>query len=94
MILDTIIKVFENNCDERGIPNLSHKQFIFLSDTYDKQDIKDSLANYICKNNIPFPTKIISKERLTELFLKFRNKSMLEYYIKSDNVNERFDYKY
>lgn len=94
MILDTIIKVFENNCDERGIPNLSNKQFISLSETYDKQDIKDSLANYICKNNIPFPTKIISKERLTELFLKFRNKSMLDYYIKSEHVNERFDYKY
>lgn len=91
--IESIVKVFENNCDDRGIPKFTNQKFIELSETYDKQDIKESLALYITKNKIPFPLKIIFEDRLKQLFFKFCNKSFLDTYIEIKNVDEKFDYK-
>lgn len=94
MIKQEIVDYFKTNSDHRNIPfipNNKWKQFIQI---YDKEDIKDSLTEYIVSNKIPFPTKEISKTNLYDLFLKFSNTSMLSEYKNFDRVLEREDYKY
>ena len=94
MIVDSIIKIFENNCDERGIPLISNAHWNKIKSFYDKDDIRESLANYIVKNKIPFPLKLISEEKMQKLFYNFCNKSMINLYSDSEHVDEKFDYKH
>ena len=93
MIIDSIINIFKNNCDERGIPHISNEHWLKIISFYKKEDIKESLAHYIIKNQIPFPTKFIPEERLIDLFIKFYNKSLLDSYFDSEYVDEKFNYK-
>lgn len=94
MINKTIVDFFKNNCDHRNIPNISNSGWKTFITQYHKDDIKDSLTEYISTNNIPFPLKEISKSDFQNLFLKFSKTSMLSEYKDFDTVLEREDYKY
>ena len=61
---------------------------------YPKQDIKESLTEYIITNKIPFPSKEISYSEMAELFTRFTRTSMMDQYKYPDNVYERANYKY
>jgi molybdopterin-guanine dinucleotide biosynthesis protein A len=56
MIKEELVEYFSKNCDDRGIPNVKSKDWKTLITTYEKDDIRQSLAEYIHKNKIPFPT--------------------------------------
>jgi hypothetical protein len=94
MIIQEIVDYFFDHKDHRGIPNISNTDWKWLSQKYDKDDIRQSLAEYIISNNIPFPLKEISEERFKKLFIRFCKKSFLEDYKDFDDVLERYDYRY
>jgi len=94
MIKEEIVKYFANNCDERGIPKISNKNWLEFIQLHDKDDIRQSLTEYVHKNNIPFPTRVIDEYRMKDLFVKFSKKSHLEEYKDYSVVKERYDYKY
>ena len=94
MLNQSVLTYIQTHIDSRGIPNISNsdwKQFIQL---YSKEDIRDTLAEYITNNNIPFPSRVITKNELIDLFLQFRNTSMMGEYKDFDVVLEKVDYKY
>jgi hypothetical protein len=94
MVLPNIIKFIQSRTDSRGIPDISHADWLMLKQTYGEYDIRHSLAEYIISNKIPFPTKQISYSDLVDLFYKFSRTSMLDQYFHKDNILEKFDYKY
>jgi hypothetical protein len=94
MVNHDLIKYFEYHGDSRGIPFIPNREWKNLIKQYDKDSIKDSLAEYIISNNIPFPTKKISYDDLNRLFTKFTKTSMMGHYKNVQNVLEKFDYKY
>lgn len=94
MVLPILIQYFQSHADSRGIPNISNSDWLILIKQYSDVDIRHSLAEYIISNNLPFPTKQISYEDLTDLFYKFSQKSMLSEYVDFPVVLEKFDYKY
>ena len=94
MINQSVLTYIQNHIDSRGIPNISNsdwRQFILQ---YSKDDIKDTLAEYITSNHIPFPSKVIDKTDFVDLFLRFCQTSMLGEYKDFDVVLEKFDYRY
>ena len=94
-MIDPNINTFlQQHKDDRGIPFIPNKVWKDFIKLYTKEDIKETLANYIATNNIPFPTKEISYVDMAELFLRFARTSMLDQYKYPDNVFERADYKY
>jgi len=94
-MIDPNINTFlQQHKDDRGIPFISNQLWKDLIKQYDKDNIKETLADYIVSNNIPFPTKQISYANMAELFLRFTRTSMLDEYKYPDNVFERADYKY
>lgn len=89
-----IYNFIKNNCDSRGIPSISNAQWKEFITQHDKQDIKDTLTEYIVSNSLPFPTKQIDKVDLIDLFTRFSQTSMMDEYKQFDGVLEKFDYKY
>lgn len=94
MIISDVVKYFSENSDDRGIPNISYNDWLKLTEKYDKDDIRDSLADYIHTNKIPFPLKHIGESDVKNLFIRFYNKSLLNEYKNFDVVEERYEYKY
>ena len=94
MINQEIISYFENNKDHRGIPNIPNKDWMMFIEKYDKDEIRQALAEYITSNDIPFPLKEITEHELRYLFFKFYNSSMMKEYKTFDLVEERYEYKY
>lgn len=94
-MIDPNINTFlQQHKDDRGIPFIPNKVWKDFIKLYTKEDIKETLANYIVTNNIPFPTKQISYVDMAELFLRLAKSSMLDQYKYPSNVFERADYKY
>lgn len=94
MIVPNIITFFEAYSDSRYIPDIPNDTWLQIIQQYDEKDIKDSLAEYINTNNVPFPSKQISYKDLVDLFYKFSTTSMLGEYVDYPVVLEKFDYKY
>lgn len=94
MIDQSIVTFFANNKDNRNIPNVSNSVWKSFINQYPKDDIKESLTEYIIANNIPFPTKEISYDSFSDLFMRFSQTSMMDEYKDFDVVLEKFDYKY
>ena len=94
-MIDPIIqKYFQIHSDSRGIPDISNRDWISFTSTYEKELIRENLAEYITNNNIPFPTKEISYSEFVDLFERFSKTSMLDEYKHFDKVLEKVDYKY
>jgi len=93
MINEEIVKFFSDNSDSKGIPNVRDDLWHDLIKTYDKNDIRESLAEYVHRNNIPFPYRPHSEDDFKSRFIKFKNTSMLDQYKNFDIVLERYDYK-
>ena len=55
MIIPTIVEYFKKNCDTRGIPAIPNREWMQFIQQHTKDDIRDSLAEYLVTNNIPFP---------------------------------------
>lgn len=94
MIDNSIVSFFANNSDNRNIPKVQNSVWRQLIQAHTKENIKESLTEYIVSNNIPFPIKQITKEHFVDLFNKFSNTSMLDQYKNYNTVLEKFDYKY
>lgn len=94
MINPDILKYFDSHKDSRSIPCISNSDWKYFITQYDKKDIKESLTEYIISNNLPFPTKEISYEEMSNLFLRFAKTSMLDQYKYPNSVFERAEYKY
>lgn len=94
MIKPTIVQWLQTNSDAKGIPNIAHQHWLDFIKQYDKQDIKDSLAEYIVSNKISFPLSDITTEEFEELFIKFTKTSMLGEFKDVDTVLEKHDYAY
>lgn len=89
-----IQQYFQSHSDNRGIPNISNSDWVIFSRQYEKEVIRENLAEYITSNNIPFPTKQISYSEFVDLFERFSKTSMLDEYKHFDTVLEKVDYKY
>ena len=88
-----IVEYFKKNCDSRGIPFVPHKEWLAFCQQYAKDDIRDSLAEYIITNNIPFPLKEISEHDFRNMFVDFSQRSMLPEYKEFGEVLERYAYR-
>ena len=93
MIKQEIIEYFQKNKDGRAIPKINNLDWKKLISTYEKDDIRDSLSEYIVSNNVSFPFKQVDEQEVKNLFIKFYNKSMLDEYKNFDVVEERYEYK-
>lgn len=93
MIKEEIVDYFKSNCDSRGIPNIPNAEWKNFISLHDKDDIRDSLAEYIHRYSIPFPFKMVDKDYFEELFRRFCNTSALQQIRSFDVVEERYDYK-
>lgn len=94
MIKEYIVQYFQNNSDSRGVPYIKNSEWKEFIKLHSKDDIRESLAEYIHRYNVPFPFKIIDKDYFEELFKKFCDKSALTQIKHFDNVEERYEYKY
>jgi hypothetical protein len=90
MIKQEIIEYFQKNKDGRAIPKINNLDWKKLISTYEKDDIRDSLSEYIVSNNVSFPFKQVDEQEVKNLFIKFYNKSMLDEYKNFDVVEERY----
>jgi len=92
----SIIEEFKLRADEDGIPIFNISEWQEFRKKYDKQDIKNELANYIIDNKIKFPLKQITKDKFEETFKRFceTNHHTWLYYPPPQMVSEKFDYKY
>ena len=93
MIIPTIVQYFKKNCDSRGIPAIPNREWMQFIQQHTKDDIRDSLAEYIVVNNIPFPLKEITEHEFRNLFHTFSTRSMLPEYKDFPEVLERYDYR-
>jgi hypothetical protein len=93
MIIPTIVEYFKKNCDTRGIPAIPNREWMQFIQQHTKDDIRDSLAEYIVVNNIPFPLKEITEHEFRNLFHTFSTRSMLPEYKDFPEVLERYDYR-
>lgn len=94
MIREDLVTYFSDNCDSHGIPNISFNNWNVLIRDNEKDDIRDSLAEYVHRNKIPFPIKHIHPDEVGNLFIRFYNRSLLDQYKDFPVVEERYDYKY
>lgn len=94
MILQELLTFFSQNCEEDGTPRVQDIIWHELIKKFDKQDIKDSLAEYVHRHSIEFPWRNHSYDKFKTRFLNFCSKSMLNEYKQFDVVHERYDYKY
>jgi hypothetical protein len=93
MIKTELLDYFHQKADHRGLPHIKNAEWLSFRD-YGKDDIRDSFAHYIVSNNVVFPLKEISEKKMSELFVKFANTSMLSEYKNFTTVDEKFDYVY
>lgn len=89
-----IITEFKNRADESGIPIFTNAEWKIFREGFDKQDIKNALADYIHQYNVKFPLKNITEKRFGNLFLKFCNTTHTDWVSYPKEVSEKFDYKY
>jgi hypothetical protein len=94
MINQDIVNYFQSNSDTRKIPFISNSVWNEFIKQYSKDDIKDSLTEYIVTNNVPFPIKEIKTSDFENLFLRFSQTSFLREYKNFDDVQEQVDYRY
>jgi hypothetical protein len=94
MIKEEIVKYFADNCDARGIPNISNSAWLEFIVQYDKDDIRQSLAEYVHRNNIPFPTNEYEYHEIETSFRNFYHRQHYDQYKDFDVVEERYEYKY
>ncbi len=94
MIDPNIIKFLTFHSDSRGIPFIPNQEWKKFILKFNKDDIRESLADYIVINNIPFPSRKISYRELVDLFERFSKTSMMSEYKQFDTVLEKVDYKY
>jgi hypothetical protein len=89
-----IYQFFQNNCDARGIPNIPNSEWLTFTAQHAKEDVKLALAEYISKNNIPFPSKIFEQSAFETTFDRFCRTSRLGEYKDFATVLEKAEYKY
>lgn len=94
MVDQNIINYFSTHADARKIPNINNSDWKMYITNNPKDDIRESLTEYIINNSVPFPTKVISKETFEDLFNRFVKTSMMGEYKDFDVVLEKFDYRY
>ena len=94
MIKKELIDFFYSNKDHRGIPNIKNDMWQSLIECHEKDDIRDSLANYIHTNKIEFPLKVINETDMQNLFHRFYHTSMDSLYKDHNPILERYNYKY
>jgi len=86
--------ILSTRCDSRGLPDIPHELWLEIISKYDKNDIRETFARYVHKNNIPFPIKEFDEYEYKKRFYDFYTKSFLSFYGDSDVVHEKYDYKY
>jgi len=96
MINEDIIKFFSEHCESDGVPNIDDNLWHIFMEKYSKDDIRQSLAEYIHRNNVPFPWRSHPVEKFITRFKDLCYESMLDQYeYKRDHiVKEKHDYKY
>lgn len=94
MIIPKLVLWFKNHSDARGIPNIPNAVWKDFISQHDKQDIKDSLAEYITTSGVPFPLTEITEEEVVGLFTRFAHTSMLSEYKLFDQILEKHPYRY
>ena len=92
MIKKEVLEFFENRHDDQGIPKIPAAEWAQLIETYEKDDIRESLAEYIHSNKIGFPIKNIEDAKLKQLFKEFCSRSLLDQVKHFDVVEERYPY--
>jgi len=92
----TIIQELKLRADANGIPCFTNEEWKEFRSNYDKQDLKDALAEYIHTYKVKFPFKDLTEQEVKERFLKFYESSHIDWLVKvsPDSVSEKFKYKY
>ena len=94
MINEEIVEYFSKNCDARGIPNVKSKDWESLITTYEKDEIRHSLAEYVHRNKILFPSNEYEYVEIESSFRDFYQRPHHNQYKDFDIVKERYEYKY
>lgn len=94
MICEDLIEYFYQHADARGIPNIHSKAWKHLITQYEKNDIRQSLAEYIHRHHIPFPSPESSEHDVAKCFRNFCVRSHIDQFKNFDVVEERWRYKY
>lgn len=89
-----LLNFFNTHTDERKIPLINNSDWLQLTEHFSKEEIKSCLSDFIVDNNIPFPTRIITENEFSNLFLEFCDRSMLSEYKNFDKISEKVDYRY
>lgn len=94
MINEDIVSYFREHSDDRGIPTIKSGEWKSLIAKYEKNDIRQSLAEYIHRYHIPFPINVYPYDEVEKSFVDFYFRSQLNQYKEFDRVQERYEYKY
>ena len=95
MIKQEIKQDLKQHANARGIPIYNPRQWAILNDKYEKEDIKDSIINYIVTEQPEFPISETSYQEMVKSFHSMKKADLSEFQIHNNHdVAEKFDYKY
>lgn len=92
MITEELMEVMKNHSNENGLPVFDYIEWQRMIATYEKDDIRDSLAHYVTENKVEFPYKKFDRDVVASLFHRFYNTSMIGAYKDFPIVEERYPY--
>ena len=78
--------------DENGIPIFSNSDWKTFRNKYEKNDVRNALAEYIHEYKVPFPFKPLLENEILKLFRKFESESQIFQLSYPKKVDEKFDY--
>jgi len=96
---EELYSYLDNHTDHNGLPVLNTGEFKWATNTFGKEDFRETLAVYIKDNRPPFPFKEISYSGMVENFQKLKKADYTKFITPTDQLErevfEKYDdYKY
>lgn len=95
MIIPEIYEALKECQNENGIPIMDKPLFVAFTDRYGKADFRETLHSFMVHEQVEYPYKDISEERVEKLFSKLRDVDIkTNIHFTHEKVIEKFVYKY
>ena len=87
---------FKTHSDDTGLPIVPEQEWQWVLKEYGIDVVKKELAKHIVTENVPFPYRKISKEKMESRFRLLRKKDMESLLIRKGdrNIHEKYDFRY
>lgn len=93
-LIEKLIQIFKDCSTSNGLPFMKNSDWKVFRTQYEKNDIRDAIAEYIHRYNVPFPKRNRVESQVEDRFVKFYRDNHNDWVYTGSDIDEKFNYKY